>query len=227
MSYGLVKTSLSDFPGLVAAVVFTPGCNLRCPFCHNPELLSGSPPADSLNHESLMAFLTKRSKVLGGVAITGGEPLLFPHIQKLIDDIHSLGLQVKLDTNGTLPEKLKETDADFYAMDIKTSPHRYGELGWTGNHLKEKLVESINLILTSGKPYEFRTTMVPGLVGESEVEEICHLIQGANEYVMAQFRPDQTLDPTWGDITPYSKAKLESLRSLAVELGIPARLRSQ
>ena len=125
---GLVKTSLIDFPGEVAAVVFSFGCNLRCPFCHNPTLVNGSHPEDFISRGEILSFLKKRRNVLGGVCITGGEPLLHSDLVLLITEIKALGLKVKLDTNGTVPDRLREVKADYVAIDFKTSPEKYGLL---------------------------------------------------------------------------------------------------
>ena len=122
---GFIKTSLLDFPGQVSAVIFTPSCNLRCPYCHNPELVSGSLPPDLIQKETVLQHLEKRKSILGGVCITGGEPLLHPELPDLIESIHSLGLKVKVDTNGTRPDKLPPLKADYLAMDIKTDPKKY------------------------------------------------------------------------------------------------------
>jgi pyruvate formate lyase activating enzyme len=129
---GLQKTTLLDFPGEVAATVFIPGCNLRCPYCHNPGLVSPPFPEDMIPVGELDAFLSRRARVLGGVCITGGEPLVHPDIGSLVGIIRSHGLQVKLDTNGTFPGRLEELLAsglvDYVAMDIKTAPDLYDTL---------------------------------------------------------------------------------------------------
>lgn len=218
---GLQKTTLLDYPGEVACTLFFSGCNFRCPYCHNPELLTGSPPADFLSKSEIIHFLRKRKNVLGGVCITGGEPLLYPHIHDLIEEIHSLELKVKLDTNGSFPEKLKNADVDFIAMDVKTSPSKYPLLGGTAALDTEKVLESIKIILTKETPHEFRTTVVPDLVDTEEMWEIARLLEGADNYALAQYNPNITLDPLFANITPYSDEKLRQLAAIPAHLGIP------
>ncbi len=128
MRIGLVKTSLVDFPAEVAAALFIRGCNLRCPYCHNPELVLGPEPPGLLDPEEVLAFLHRRKNVLGGVCVSGGEPLLHPELPEFLREIRHLGLKVKLDTTGTLPEALGRIEADYIAMDLKTVPEKYGLL---------------------------------------------------------------------------------------------------
>ena len=132
----MLKTTLLDFPGEVAAAVFTPGCNLRCPYCHNPELVRPPFPDEMISLEKLGVFLEKRASLLGGVCITGGEPLLHDNIGDLVSLIRSHGLKVKLDTNGTFPERLARIDADYIAMDLKTDPEKYHRLLPPGREYK-------------------------------------------------------------------------------------------
>ena len=172
---GLAKLTLLDFPGRVACTIFTGGCNLRCPFCHNASLAVRSAEVDAIPEEELFSFLQKRRGILTGVCITGGEPLLNPDIDVLIEKIRSLGYAVKLDTNGALPKRLCEVlDAglvDYVAMDVKSSPEGYGRA--TGSDISpEVFAESMDLIRRSGIPYEFRTTAVKGI---HEVNDFCEI----------------------------------------------------
>ena len=195
---GLVKTSLIDYPGEVAAVLFLPGCNLRCPYCHNPELVAPPYPADLIPRSEVMAFLKKRKKVLGGVCITGGEPLLHVDLPGLVEEIHSLELKVKLDTNGSFPGRLYPESYDYIAMDFKTSPGKYGLVknrndDQTRGALAEAVLEAAEKIIRSGVPHEFRTTVVPGIVTPEDIREIAEILRGAERYVLAGFRPGKTL----------------------------------
>lgn len=122
---GLVKTTLLDYPGEVAATIFTPGCNLRCPYCHNPDFVSGDPTGEEITLGEFFRFLEKRKGVLGGICITGGEPLIHKDLGDLIAAVRERGLKVKLDTNGTFPERLASLDVDYIAMDLKTIPDNY------------------------------------------------------------------------------------------------------
>src|SRR6056297_47161 len=211
----LQKTTLLDYPGEVAATLFTPGCNLRCPYCHNPELVTPPFPDDLLSRGEILSFLKKRAGVLGGVCVTGGEPLLHPDLPELADEIHGLGLKVKIDTNGTMPERIEAIlpKVDYVAMDVKTAPRRYGELGMNAagaeepagrsgettadaaDAAAEPIKRSIRTIIESGIEHEFRTTCLPGLVKEEDIREITEAIQGAAAYYLVQFRPAVTLDP--------------------------------
>lgn len=218
----LQKTTLLDFPGEVAATVFTPGCNLRCPYCHNPKLVQPPYPEDLISLEELDYFLEKRAKVLGGVCISGGEPLLHKDLSKLIGLIRSHGLKVKLDTNGTFPERLAQIDADYIAMDLKTSPEKYEELFLPGskkNYNKENLgtqvKKSLNYLKNSGIPYEIRTTVVPGIIGREEMNTMAPLLEGVEKYSLTPFRGGNTLDPEYSHYPPPSEALMDELCKLA------------
>ena len=221
---GLVKTTLIDFPGKVAATVFTPGCNLRCPYCHNSDLVRPPYPEDLLPITEIKAFLKRRAQVLGGVCITGGEPLLHTDLAEFVHFCKSLDLKVKLDTNGTLPERLDCSLFDYIAMDVKTAPDHYGRVADAGTPAGQVL-DSIEKILGSGVPHEFRTTVVPGIVDAGDVAVIAGLIGGADKYVLAQFRNGKTLDAAYADLDPYPSAKLEAMAEKVRSLGIPCELR--
>ncbi|HAK45157.1 MAG TPA: anaerobic ribonucleoside-triphosphate reductase activating protein, partial [Spirochaeta sp.] len=195
--YGLNKTTLIDFPGKVASTIFTRGCNLRCPYCHNPDFVSGTDVPDLFTWGEITDYLKKRSHLLGGVCITGGEPLLHDDLPDNISDIHGLGLEVKIDTNGTLPDKLRHLKVDYIAMDIKTSLEDYVRLGFTGDdsELAGRITESIRIVKESGIPHHFRTTVVPGFVSIKVIKDILKLVEGEGTYVLQGFRPGNTLDP--------------------------------
>ncbi len=202
---GLQKTSLIDYPGKLAAVVFTHGCPLRCPFCHNPELVQGPRPESFLPAEEVLDFLRKRAKLLGGVVISGGEPLLHADLAQLIGEIGALGLSVKLDTSGALPQPLAEIlrleAVTYVAMDIKTAPNRYQELGveWA------PVAASMELLRASGKVYEFRTTCAPGLADPAELAAIGAAIRPGERWTRNAFRPGSCLDPAWNAL-PHTPA---------------------
>lgn len=189
---GVQKLTLLDFPEHVACTVFTLGCNLRCPFCHNASLVVPERALpDEMPEEAFFAFLENRKKVLDGVAITGGEPLLQPDIVEFIRKIRDMGFAVKLDTNGTLPRVLKtildEHLVDYVAMDIKNSPARYAEtVGVPGFDVK-KIEESLALLRASGVPFELRTTVVAELHDETAIQDIGAWIQGDQKYFLQSF----------------------------------------
>ena len=163
---GLQKLTLLDFPGKTACIIFTRDCNFRCPFCHNADLVIGD--AAPLDNEEIFAYLDKRKKLLDGVVVTGGEPLLQTDIADFIRRVKSFGYAVKLDTNGTYPDRLRalldEGLVDYVAMDIKNGEDFYLETaGFSNEALLSRVKESIALIMASGVSYEFRTTVVKGL----------------------------------------------------------------
>jgi pyruvate formate lyase activating enzyme len=220
----LVKTTLLDYPGEVSSIIFTPGCNLRCPYCHNPSLVIHSENnPDLLPIEEIKTFLEKRKKLIGGVVITGGEPLIYDDIKNLVLYIKSLGLKVKIDTNGLFPDLLKKLDVDYIAMDIKTSPENYYKLGLKGNN--NRLLESISYIIESGIEHEFRTTVSEEIVTENDIKNLLPLLERANHWYFTPFQPGNTLDPTFNTKNSPSKEYMESLLSIALKGGIKSSIR--
>lgn len=205
--FGLEKVSMNDYPGLVAAVVFIPGCNLRCPYCHNASLIRRPFPDDLLSFEKIINYLRKRKNVLGGVCISGGEPLLFSRLPELIATVRGLGFPVKIDTNGTLPDRLAQLSPDFIAMDIKTSPRKYDLLGCDYG---EAVMKSVEWIRRSGIRHQFRTTVVPGITEIEDLDEIA-LLTADSPWVLHNFRNGNVLDPTYLDLPPLSDAEFQKL----------------
>ena len=190
MRFGLQKLTLLDFPGNVACTVFTAKCNLRCPFCHNADLARGDESHLPETMESLTDFLKSRKKILDGVCITGGEPLLHNETLELLTEIKSLGLAVKLDTNGTLPGRLKsvvsEGLVDTVAMDIKHSRTKYPD-ACGGTDLLDKVKESVDFLLSAKVDYEFRTTVVGTLHTPEDFIDIGSWIAGDSRYFLQKF----------------------------------------
>ncbi len=188
---GLQKTTLLDFPARVACTIFTAGCNFRCPFCHNASLVLGGNSDAFMPEEEIFCFLSKRKGILDGVCITGGEPLLQHDIIPFIMKIREMGFAVKLDTNGAFPQKLAEIIdfgiIDYIAMDIKNSPAKYAATAGL-SQAPDGVFESIRIIMNSGIPYEFRTTVVKELHTEQDIIEICRLINGAQRYYLQCFK---------------------------------------
>ena len=188
---GLQKTTLLDFPGKVACTVFTGGCNFRCPFCHNASLVLRPNDTGEIDVEEFFEFLRKRKGILDGVCITGGEPLLQKDIVPFLERIHSMGFAIKIDTNGSFPQKLSEIIdkglVDHIAMDIKNAPEKYALTAGT-KALPDGVTQSIHLIMNSGVSYEFRTTVVKGLHDEKDIESIAKLIHGAEKYYLQLFK---------------------------------------
>lgn len=188
--HGLQKMTLLDFPGKVACTVFLGGCDMRCPFCHNSELLDMGADA-VMDDAELLKFLEKRAGLLDGVAFTGGEPLLRGDLPALLRDVRAMGYAVKLDTNGNHPAALKKVVeaglVDYVAMDIKNSPARYAETVGLPNFDMTAVRESIAFLLSGAVDYEFRTTVVQELHDERSFEEIGKLIGGAKRYYLQKF----------------------------------------
>ena len=187
---GLQKTTLLDFPGKVACTVFTGGCNFRCPFCHNASLVLSYNEIPDISEGEFFDFLTKRRGILDGVCVTGGEPLLQKDIIPFLEHIRELGFKIKLDTNGSFPEKLREIGElgliDYIAMDIKNCREKYEVTSGSATAAK-KAFESIEYIMSSGIPYEFRTTVVKELHTSDDILSIAKSIEGADKYFLQAF----------------------------------------
>ena len=187
---GLQKTTLLDFPEKLACTVFTGGCNFRCPFCHNASLVLRAGEVEGISEEEFFSYISKRSGMLDGVCITGGEPLLNPDIADFIRKIRAFGLLVKLDTNGSLPDRLKalldEGLLDYVAMDIKNSSERYALTAGV-DKFPEEIEKSINLIIQGAPDYEFRTTVVRELHTTQDIVSIAERISGAKKYFLQTY----------------------------------------
>ena len=224
---GYQKLTLLDFPGRVACTVFTGGCNLRCPFCHNARLVL-TPSADANCEEEVLEYLSRRKGLLEGVCITGGEPLLQPGLEDFIRKVKAMGYLVKLDTNGALPHKLKpllETGLiDYVAMDVKSSPGGYAKA--TGVPISSALFEeSIRLLQASGIPHEFRTTAVKGIHTTEDFEEIGKWIASDSPYFIQTFVSAPNL--LGSGCEPFSADEMKALLA-AVQPYLPAaQLRGQ
>lgn len=211
---GFQKVSLIDYPGKISAVVFTQGCNFRCPFCHNPELVDPERFANRIPEPEILAFLEKRKGRLDAAVITGGEPTLQSELIPFTIHLKAMGYLIKLDTNGALPDVLEDMLGrgliDYLAMDIKAPLERYGEITKTKTDV-ERIRRSISLIMGSGVDYEFRTTAVRSLLGLQELEAIGRLIPGAKRFVLQKFVPTKTLDRDYLGESSYSDAELKTV----------------
>ena len=188
---GFQKLTLLDYPGKVACTLFTAGCNLRCPFCHNASLVTHIEEGFSYDEAEILDFLRKRQGVLEGVCITGGEPLLQNGVTDFIKKIKELGYSVKLDTNGSFPEKLtmlaESKLIDYVAMDIKNCKEKYVlTAGITDLHIGN-IEKSVEFLLSGKIPYEFRTTVVSQFHTPQDIEEIAKWIKGADKYFLQNF----------------------------------------
>lgn len=212
---GLVKTSLIDYPGKLSAVVFTQGCNFRCGFCHNPDLIPSS-DKDGVSEIEFFEFLESRRNILEGVVITGGEPTINPDLMQFISRIRDHRLGIKLDTNGSNPEVLKrliETKLlDYIAMDIKGPYREYNKICHFGEI--DRIKESIKIIMESGLPYEFRTTVLPFYHKIEDFEEMGEMIKGAECYSIQGFRGDITFDKSLNNAKQFTPEELNQIAEI-------------
>jgi pyruvate formate lyase activating enzyme len=199
---GIQKTSLLDYPNRMASVLFTPGCNLRCPFCHNWRIvLNPQPPF--LQEEAVLRILQSRKKYVDAVVITGGEPTIHKELPKFLKKLKDKGFAVKLDTNGFNNQVLEEClpHVDFVALDVKTSLEKYEKLG--AKNIADFL-HTVETLKTGKVAYEFRTTVVPGFVDAGDISAIGELVKGAEAFAFQQFIPEDTLDKQFSTLNPYS-----------------------
>lgn len=209
---GIQKTSLIDYPDKISTVVFTQGCNFRCGFCHNKELVISKKTNNEFPEKDVLAFLKKRQSIIEAVVITGGEPTLQKDLIPFIIKIKDLGFFVKLDTNGSNPSIIKKLLKlkllDYIAMDIKAPFSSYQKL--TNSKIEiSNIKKSISLIISSGINYEFRTTIMPFFTID-DIEEISKMIKGAEKYYLQNFRNIKTLEENFKSFIPKKKAELKS-----------------
>lgn len=216
----LLKQSLLDYPDRIAAVVFTYGCNLRCPFCHNGHLLIKPSRREKkfITEEEILAFLEERQGFLDALVISGGEPTLNAGLPDFIEKVKNYDLLVKLDTNGTNPEMLKmlieKRLVDYIAMDIKAPLDFDVYARACGNITRElfmKVRNSIKILMDADIDVEFRTTVVPGLHKKEDIERIAQCIRGAARYTLQQFAPENALKGSYQHIQPYSSEELQNM----------------
>lgn len=214
--HGIQKMTLLDFPGCVSCTVFLGGCDFRCPFCHNFELIDGT-MKPTMDDDELIKFLESRKGLLEGVAITGGEPLMHKDLPELIKRIKDTGYRVKLDTNGYHPELLKEIlgsgMVEYVAMDIKNSPEKYAMTCGVESIDLDKIYESISLLKNGKTEYEFRTTVVDELHEESDFHKIGEMIKGARRYFLQRFTDRDSVP--YGNLTAPSFDKMHKLAEIS------------
>ena len=219
---GIQKISLIDYPGKLSCVLFVSGCNFKCPYCHNPQLVkSDSAYSDCLDEEAVYDFLESRKGLIDGVVISGGEPTLQKNLPFLCNKIKEMGYLVKLDTNGSKPGVIQalidEDLVDYFAMDIKSDPLRYPSI-IVKDYDPGRILSSIQTIMDSRTPYEFRTTCIKPIVDEGHIEEIAETIKGAELYVLQRFnRQNGVLNPQFfmKRGCGHNEDELKKLRSVA------------
>lgn len=215
--YGLQKMTLLDYPGRVACTVFTGGCNLRCPFCHNSALVTNLNANDSYESDEIIEFLRGRVGLLDGVCVTGGEPLLQIGISGFLRKIKQLGFKIKLDTNGTFPDKLadivEEGLADYVAMDIKNCPEKYAQTVGIKDFDISGIVRSVDFLRNGKVEYEFRTTVVKEFHTVDDIKKAAKFIKGAKRYYLQNFVDSGNL--IGSDMHPVSPETLKEMAKAA------------
>lgn len=219
-----MRSSLIDFPDRIATVVFTGGCNFRCPMCHNVDLVLRPGSLERIDPEQIWSYLSRRVGIITGIVITGGEPTLQHDLPAFCRRARSAGVAVKFDTNGYRPEVLEslldEGLLDYVAMDVKAPPGKYRLLTGCEDIAIERIERSLMLLRSSDISYELRTTVVPGLLEADDLLALAEWIFGAKRYVLQQFRGSRTLDPQLATLVPYSSTKLSEMAD-AVRRWIP------
>ena len=222
---GIQKLTLLDYPGKLACTLFTPGCNLRCPFCHNASLVLQ--PEAALEPEEALEFLKKRRGVLQGICLTGGEPLLQPGVETFLGAVRDLGFAVKLDTNGTFPRRLaalvESGLVDYVAMDVKNCREAYGETVGIPDYDTAPVEESIRFLLQGTVDYEFRTTVVRQYHNARRLQSLAAWIQGARRYFLQAFVDSGDLIRP--GLSGYDKAEMETLHAAVAQVLPAAQLR--
>jgi pyruvate formate lyase activating enzyme len=212
-----IKTSLVDFPGRVATVLFLPGCDFRCPYCHNAALVGrGDETAGDLRPiEEFYAHLDRRAGLISGAVISGGEPLLHPDAPAIAAEIRRRSLAVKLDTNGSFPDRLEAVGADYVALDLKAAPSAYDRVAPAMPDSGERVLETLRLLRrlsAAGKlEYEVRVTCAPGIVGPEDIWELASALEEGDLVYLQAFRPGGCLDPTYDGVEPYGRSVMDCL----------------
>jgi pyruvate formate lyase activating enzyme len=210
---GFQKTSLLDYPDSISAIVWTTGCNFRCPFCYNKDLVLGK--VKNIAEEEVISFLSKRKGLLEGLVISGGEPLIQKDIVKFCEKVKKIGYLIKIDTNGMYPKIIQDLIdkkiVDYIAMDVKAPKEKYNGLTGVKTDINN-LEKSIRIIKKSAPDYEFKTTFVPVLLNKEDIIEIAKWLEGAKRFFLQQFKPNTPLISDKLEIVkPYSKEEILSI----------------
>jgi len=232
---GVIDLSLADWDGKVSSVLFLPRCNFRCPFCQNSALVLHPEKEETIPLERVENYLKKHRNWLDGVCITGGEPTLHSDLPDLCSKLKEMGFLVKVDTNGTNPTMVKELIekelVDYIALDIKAplSVEKYSEaIGVNAEKLLDKVKETMKILMGSKMDYEFRTTVVPTIHEERDIEEVCRGIKGCKKYVLQKFNVGlrkKTLDPEFSKLKPFTDEEMKTFLTIAQKLLPNVKLR--
>ena len=215
---GIIKTTLIDYSGHIATSIFTQGCNFKCPYCHNPDLIfKDSASKEYMALDYFWDFLENRRNFLDGVVITGGEPTLQPDLIEFMEEIKKRNFKVKLDTNGSQPEKISflinNGLIDYIAMDIKSSIEKYSFYS-DESCIGDKVIQSVNLIKQSQIDYEFRTTVVPELHDENDIKDIAKIVVGSKNFIIQNFREERTYDKNYENKLPFTENELHDFKEI-------------
>ncbi|OYD17497.1 anaerobic ribonucleoside-triphosphate reductase activating protein [candidate division WOR-3 bacterium JGI_Cruoil_03_44_89] len=217
MIKGLQRVSIVDFPKRICVVVFTGGCNFRCPYCHNPELVVGWEKLPTIRNAEVVSFLESRRGLLDGVCITGGEPTIHKRLPDFIERVKEKGFEVKLDTNGTNPamvgELIKNGLLDYIAMDVKATPQKYDLATGVSVNIKD-IKKSIKVIMNGGIDYEFRTTVFPDFLSIEDANKIGEWLKGASKYVFQRPRKLKMLQDVFKDSPVYAETELNKIKNI-------------
>ncbi|MBP8081646.1 MAG: anaerobic ribonucleoside-triphosphate reductase activating protein [Spirochaetes bacterium] len=213
---GLQKTSLIDYPGKISTVIFSSGCNLRCGFCHNSDLVINPEEKRGISEKDIFTFLSSRKGLIDAIVLSGGEPLFQKDVIDFIKLVKKSDLLVKIDTNGFFPDKLKaaiDLGVDYVALDIKTSPSKYPVITGVNSDFN-KVKESFEIIKSSSVDYELRMTCVDGFCSDKDFNEIEKALGMVKRFYIQQFVPEQTLDPAFQDIAPLPFSRLLEIKKI-------------
>lgn len=231
---GFIKTSLLDFEGKIVSLLFVGGCNFRCPYCQNAELVLNPEGHESIPREQIDAYLQEHKDFIDGICLTGGEPCLYNDLAEYFAHFKEMGFLVKLDTNGSRPGILKGLIqagvVDYIAMDIKAPLDFESYSNSTGvknKKLFEGVKESINIIMGGEVDYEFRTTVVPTLHESSDIEEVARSIRGARRFILQNFRAKDTLDPAYSQLVAYPLKELKKMAQTVSDYVKESRVRGK
>lgn len=244
LSVGLQKISLVDYPGRVASVFFLPGCNFTCPYCHNPQLVSSVDRSALVPLNQAFDHLRRRAGLVTALVISGGEPTLHAGLPEIVAEARALGLLVKLDTNGSFPDRITVAGADYIAMDLKTDPARYTELcpqavvhntaarieAGTPRAavLAERIYQSVRAVRGSGAAYEFRITCAPDIFGYADAKQVAELLEPGDPVFLQEYRPGRVLDPVWAaGVRPYIDSEMDGLLEIIRRKAPLARIRGR
>lgn len=215
---GFIKNTFIEYPGKIASIIFLQGCNFRCPFCFNPEMIPET--EGEVNEQEVLDFLKSQGKWIDALVISGGEPTIQEDLLDFITKVKELGMLVRIYTNGSRPDVLRKLIdgklVDSVAMDIKTNPtdERYDAVTKTKS-MSRNVRESVSIIMNSGIDYEFRTTVVPKIITDEDISGIASAITGAKKFVLQRFLPENTLDPSLLCVETQTDAEMERLSNIA------------